>query len=229
MAGRPPKTKVEETTTTDEVVIENKSETNETDKLKAENSAMAEMLKQMQEQMAKMQAQISAPTQLVVAQTDKGLSGKKIKCINMMNNPLNVSTEEFGQGRVYSFDKYGDIRLIKFDDLADIVANYPNTIEKGLMLIANKEAVAELGLEEDYGDIVTKDAMDELVYLRRESDVDLFICMSQELQKSTATRIAELLNANEAMDFNYLRKIKDVTGFDIEDIAKELKEFDVKM
>ncbi len=225
MAGRPKK--VEETTTTDEVVIENKID--ETDKLKAENSAMAEQMKQMQEMMAQLQAQIASPTQVVVAQADKGLSGKKIKCINMMNNPLNVSTEPNGQGRVFSFDKYGDVRLIKFDDLADIVANYPNTIEKGLMLIANKEAVAELGLEDDYGDVLTKDVMDELVYLRRESDVDLFICMSAELQKSTATRIAELLNANESMDFNYLRKIKDVTGFDIEEIAKELKEFNVKM
>ena len=217
-AGRPKKV--------EEPIVEN----NDTNKLKEENSAMAEMLKQMQEQMAQLQAQVEASkSNVVIAQPEKTLNGKKVKCINMMNNPLNVSTEPDGQGRVFSFDKYGDSRLIKFDDLADIVASYPNTIEKGLLLIANKEAVAELGLEDDYGDIITKDAMDELVYLRRASDVDLFICMSPELQKSTATKIAELLNANESMDFNYLRKIKDVTGFDIEEIAKELKEFDVKM
>jgi ADP-ribose pyrophosphatase YjhB (NUDIX family) len=38
-----------------------------------------------------------------------------------------------------------------------------------------------------------------------------------------------LLNQNETMDFNYLRKIKDETGIDIEQIAKDLKEIEVKL
>lgn len=222
MAGRPKKE-------TKEVVIENKEVVTgiidtEKEELKAQNEQMAKMLKQMQAQLSKMQN-----TQVVVAQADKGLSGKKIKCINLMNNPLNVSTEPNGMGRVFSFNKYGETRLIKFDELADIVSSYPNTVEKGLLFIANKEAVEELGLSEEYEKMYTKDIIDELVYLRRENDADLFIGMVKELQESTSVKIAELLNQNETMDFNYLRKIKDETGIDIEQIAKDLKEIEVKL
>ena len=44
------------------------------------------------------------------------------------------------------------------------------------------------------------------------------------MQESTAVEIAKLMNANERMDYNYLREIKEKTGLDIEEIAKELKE-----
>lgn len=224
MAGRPSNKKTEE-------IIETKPTVTgvidtEKEDLKKQNEQMAEMLKQMQEQLIKLQ---SAPQVVVAQTTSNGLSGKKIKCINLMNNMLNVSTEPNGMGRVFSFDKYGDTRLINFDLLTDIVASYPNTVENGFMFIANKDAVEELGLTEEYKKIYTKDMIDELVYLRRENDVDLFIGMNKDLQESTARRIAELLNANETMDLNYLRKIKDETEIDIELIAKDLKEFDVKI
>ena len=82
---------------------------------------------------------------------------------------------------------------------------------------------------DEYEKMYTKDIIDELVYLRRENDADLFIGMVKELQESTSVKIAELLNQNETMDFNYLRKIKDETGIDIEQIAKDLKEIEVKL
>ena len=70
--------------------------------------------------------------------------------------------------------------------------------------------------------------MDKVVWLREESDLDLFLGMDINLQESAARRIAELMNANERMDYNYLRTIKEQTGIDIEAIAKELKELQRK-
>ena len=70
--------------------------------------------------------------------------------------------------------------------------------------------------------------MDKVVWLREESDLDLFLGMDVNLQESAAIRIAELLNANEKMDYNYLRTIKEQTGIDIEAIAKELKDLQRK-
>jgi len=228
MAGRPStKTKVEETKDIKAKEVENvtsEGNTSELEKAKVDNLAMAEMLKQMQAEMLKMKEQMDSKPNVVVAQ-DRGLTGKKIKCMNLMNNPLNISTEPDGRGRVYSFSKYGEFKMIKYDDLVDIVSSYPNTTEKGLFFICNKEAVEELGLTEDYEHIYSKEVLDELIYLRRDSDTDLFLCMSKEMQSTTATRIAELFNANETMDFNRIKKIKDETSFDIENIAKELKDF----
>ena len=80
-----------------------------------------------------------------------------------MRNPLNISTEPNGGGRTYSFKNYGDSRLIKFDDLSDIVASYPYTMEHGLAYICDKETVKELGLEEEYSKLLIKKEWTELL------------------------------------------------------------------
>ena len=224
MAGRPSTKVKEEVTSTDGVIVDNK----ELLKAQEDNLKMVKMMEMMQKEMEALKSQMNSNPSVSQVQ-EKGLNGKKIKCVNLMHNPLNVSTEPDGRGRMYSFNDYGDFKMIKYDDLVDIVTSYPNTIEKGLMFITNKDAVEELGLEEDYKYIYSKEVLDELVYLRRASDVDLFIGMSKEMQDTTALEIAKLFNLNETMDYNYLKKIKDVTGIDIEEKAKDLKEFDVQL
>ena len=188
--------------------------------LEEQNAKMAEMQKQIENN--------NQPQTVVVNNENNSIRGKKVKVVNLMQNPLNISTEQNGNGRVYSFKNYGDSRLIKFDDLADIVASYPYTMEHGLAYICDKEVVEELGLADDYDKLFDKETMDKVVKLREESDLDLFLGMDINLQESAAKRIAELINANERMDYNYLRIIKEKTGIDIEEIARELKDLQRK-
>ena len=221
--GRPPKSatvqvkkEVEKKEVSQENIIKQLME-----QLAEQNAKMAEMQKQIEEK--------SVPQTVVVNnESSSAMRGRKIKVINLMHNPLNIATQPNGRGRVYSFRNYGDSRLIKFDDLADIVASYPYTMEHGLAYICDKEAVEELGLSDEYTKLFDKERMDRVVWLREESDLDLFLGMDINLQESTARRIAELMNANERMDYNYLRTIKEKTGIDIEAIAKELKELQRK-
>jgi hypothetical protein len=220
--GRPPKstvTKVEN----NNIKTENQDDIIKKlmEQIEKQNAKMAEMQKQIE-------SSNTTPTVVVANDNSSVIRGKKIKVINLMQNPLNISTEPNGGGRVYSFKNYGDSRLIKFDDLADIVAAYPNTMEHGMAYICDKEAVEELGLSDEYSKLFDKERMDRVVWLREESDLDLFLGMDRNLQESAAIRIAELINANERMDYNYLRTIKENTGIDIEEIAKELKDLQRK-
>lgn len=218
--GRKPKVQVEEPKVEKDAIdleLEQKNDQSELIKqlmaqIEAQNKAMAEM-------QAKMNAQ---PT--VVVQKDNGMGAKKVKCINLMHNIVNVSTEPEGQGRLYMFEKYGDYKMIKYDDLSDIVSSYPYTMENGLIYICDRDVVESLGLSDEYEHLYTKEIMDRVVYLREQSDVDIFIGMEKHMQESTAVEIAKLMNANERMDYNYLREIKEKTGIDIEQIAKDLKE-----
>ena len=218
--GRPPKSE-----TTPKKVEEKKTDDSQEELIK-------KLMAQLEEQnakMAEMQKQIDNKSQTVVVNADNNaIRGKKVKVVNLMQNPLNLSTEPNGMGRIFTFNKYGDSKLIKFDDLADIVASYPYTMEHGLAYICDKEVVEELGLSDDYAKLFDKERMDKVVKLREESDLDLFLGMDINLQESAARRIAELINANERMDYNYLRTIKEKTGIDIEAIAKELKELQRK-
>lgn len=150
-------------------------------------------------------------------------TGKKIKCINLMHNMVNVATEEDGLGKVYSFKAYGDSQMIKFDDLANIVNNYPNTMESGLIYIADKQAVEELGLAEDYAKLYDKKTLDKIIRLRDSSDVDMLLGISnKELLESTIRAIAERINQNESYDYNNLNRIKVESGYDIVKIAEDL-------
>ena len=201
-------------------------------KVNSQDELIKQLMAQIEEQnkkMAEMQSQINnQPQTTIIQQSKNGLSGKKIKVVNLMHNPLNLSTEPNGMGRVFTFREYGDSRLIKYDDLADIVAAYPNTMESGCAYICDKEVVESLGLTEEYEKLFDKATMDRVVRLREDSDLELFLGMSKDLQESTARTIAERINANERVDYNYIKIIKDNTGIDIEEIAKNLKDFDKK-
>lgn len=221
MAGRPKKVEVIEETTIDKVEETTVIEDKEKEELKKKNDELAEMLLKLQAQLndvtTKMATGMSTqPTK------ESSLIGKKIKCINLMRNPLNVSTEPNGKGKMFEFQKYGETKLIKFDELSDIVSSYPNTTGQGLLYIANASAVEELGLSDEYENIHTKEMLDELIYLRRDMDVDVFVSMPKALQESTAVEIARLINANEAIDWNRQKKIKDATGINFEEIAKAI-------
>lgn len=198
----------------------------------SQDELIKKLMAQLEEQnikMAEMQKQIDNKSQTVVVNNENNtLRSKKVKVVNLMQNTLNISTEPNGAGRVFTFNKYGDSKLIKFDDLADIVSSYPYTMEHGLAFICDKEVVKELGLEDEYSKLFDKEMMDKVIWLREESDLDLFLGMDINLQESVARRIAELINANERMDYNYLRTIKEKTGIDIEEIARELKDLQRK-
>lgn len=217
--GRPPKS------ATSPKVEEKKIEN-------SQDEVIAKLMAQIEEQnkkMAELQSQINnQPKTQTIIQQNNGLSGKKVKVVNLMHNPLNISTEPNGMGRVYTFRDYGESRLIKYDDLADIVASYPHTMESGCAYICDKDVVESLGLSEEYEKLFDKETMDKVVWLRTESDLELFLGMADSLQESVAGKIAELINANERIDYNYIKIIKERTGIDIEEIAKDLKDFSKK-
>ena len=218
--GRPPKSattpKVDETKVT----------------VNGQDEIIKQLMAQIEEQnkkMAEMQSQINNQSQpATIIQNNNSMGAKKVKVVNLMHNPLNISTGPNGMGRVYSFREYGDSRLIKYDDLADIVAAYPNTMEGGLAYICDKEVVESLGLAEEYEKLFDKATMDRVIKLREQSDLELFLGMNKDLQESTAQKIAKRINENEQIDYNYINIIKNKTGIDIEEIAKNLKDFDKK-
>lgn len=181
-------------------------------------------------QMAELQEQINAKQSVIIQSTNESdkFGTKKIKCINLMHNPVNISTEANGNGKVYTFEKYGDSRLIRFDEIADIVSAYPNTMEKGYVYIANKDAVEALGLTEDYEKVYDKETMDKLIMLREEVDLELFLGLDDNLMESAVVEIAKRINANEQVDYNYLARIKAETKYDILAIAEDLKKATTK-
>ena len=219
--GRKPKVKTEATEAVIPVDTKGSVNVDQSELIKQLMAQIEAQNKAMEELQAKVATQT---TPVVVAQNT--LSGKKIKCINLMHCVVNISTEPDGQGRVYTFDEYGAYKMIKFDDLSDIVSAYPYTMEHGLIYICDKNAVKELGLEEEYAKLYTKEIMDKIPYLREQADVDMFLGMEKNMQESTALEIAKLIKAGERVDRNFIFDIKEKSGIDIEQLVEELKDED---
>ena len=86
-----------------------KSENTPKDVEKKVDNSQEELIKklmaQLEEQnakMAEMQKQIDNKSQTVVVNADNNaIRGKKVKVVNLMQNPLNLSTEPNGMGRIF--------------------------------------------------------------------------------------------------------------------------------
>ena len=196
--------------------IENElKETKQT--LQDTKSALQESLDLIKE----LKSQLNQQPQVIV-QNDKRVNSK-IKCINLAHNPVNVSTMPNGQGRVYTFNEYGQVQYIRYDDLLDIISSYPNTMGSGLIYVADKDFCEEQGLYDNEEVVYTKELIDKVVYLRDDVDVDVLCGMSAPLLETTIREIAKLYNNNEAMEANKLELIKRNTGYDIVKIAEDIK------
>lgn len=202
---------------------ETKTTTTRSRKPKAEVS-QEDIIAQLMAKIEELQNKIDNQPQSNYIRTEENFGGKKIKVISLVQGILNLSTEPDGQGRVYTFNKYSDSRMIRFDDLNDIISNYPVATEEGYFYITNKDVVKYFDLEEEYSKIYTKEMIDGIIKLQTDSDVDFLLGMNKDLRESTIMAIAERINSGERMDYNNLRRIKDEINVDIEDIANKLKE-----
>ncbi len=184
-----------------------------------------EMISQMSEKMAEMQKNIDDnKNQPIIIKEERGFGSKKIKCINLLHNPLNVSTGERGKGKVYSFEKYGDSKMINGDHLYMICESYPRTMELGALYICDSDFVEDVGLSSVYeSKIYTPENVTKITYMRDETDVDMFLNMNDIFKQSIAVEIARNLSNGERIDFNFLEKIKQKTEYDISKLAEEIK------
>ena len=213
-AGRPKKTTEEPNVEIEEIVEEVKEEASveKQDNTDALKEAM-ELIAKMQEELAILKEEKSQPVSTVL-QTSSPTS-RKVKCVSIAHHPVNVSTQAKMNGKVFKFAKYGQVIQMKYDELLDVLASYPNTMASGLIYICDRDIIEDNGLEEAYENIYSKDIMDKIVYLREESDAHLI-----NLKESTIVKVVQLYKDGEKMDATALMVLRD-NGIDIVELAKE--------
>lgn len=220
-AGRKPKEKVESTTTDEVKVVENKVD--ETDKLKAENSAMAEMLKQMQEQMDKLQAQMSYQPQVFVTNESNSDSTRTILVTGTLPFTQAITTEPFGRGRAYVFEGLYETKPIPFTDMQKIVITCEEMLKDGRILLKNQKDYEDLQIGYVYDLVPTLDSIKELAELKTSESVDVLLSLSREMQEGIIALIATNIVNGKSYDYNIIKELKD-EGIDIDKYVETLKE-----
>lgn len=216
--------------------------------VKVENNSNDELIKQLMKQVANLTKQVedakkqadsannekSDLQQLVDAlQANQRPIDKlptKVKVISLLENQLNLSTQPSGQGKVYSFAKLGDAKIIRMQDLEEIlsIAQYRDQAEKGYYYICNADVIEEFGLTEEYEYIFNDKVLADVETLKSDNAVDIFVGLNKTVQDSLARKMAENIANGARLDRNKLEDIRLATDIDIEKMANDFKEFKEK-
>jgi hypothetical protein len=219
MAGRPStKTTTPKVEEEKVVVIDNTEELN---KAKEENKQLADMLKQMQEQMVAMQSQINQPQQVILNQNSDAT--KVVKVTSLLPNMLNLTTEPNGKGKVYTFRKFGEVKPIPFTDLQRIIIANETFFEKGYVVLPSQKEYENLLIGHIYDTILSKETVEKVILLKDEESVDIILDTTEDMQEKLISLIAENIVKGVSYDYNKIKELED-EGLMINELVALLKE-----
>lgn len=158
-----------------------------------------------------------------------GDNTKDVFVTSLTVGELNLSTEGYGRGEIYTFSNIGEEQSIPLEDLKKIVKNNKKFIDGGNVFINDDEVVKSLKLNNIYKKLLSYDEMQGLFKKDRDAFEKVFVGMTDN-QKETLKRIIfEKLKENEkSVDMNIVQVINDVMDIDIMDDfknSKKLSEF----
>lgn len=184
------------------------------------------LLNQMKE-MQTMFAQITSQQQPVQNITQYiGENNKDVIVTSLTVGQLNLSTEGYGQGEIYTFEHIGEEQSIPLEDLKKIIKNNKSFVEGGNFFINDDDVVKSQKLTNIYKKLLSYDEMLDLFNKDRSAFEKVFANMTAN-QKETLKRIIfEKLNENEkSVDMNIVQVINDNLGIDIMDDFRNQKIF----
>lgn len=214
--GRKPSTK----TTTEEPIVVNNDLQTELDKTKKEKDDLANMLKLMQEQMAQMQEQINNKNNnngnVIINQNDN--LTRTVEVISLIGNTYNLCTQPLGQGKVYTFEKFGEKKSIRFSDMQDILTLVTPQFEEGFAVLTNKKDYDDLGIGYIYDNVMSKDKLEKLILLKDEDSVDIILELNEDMQDKVVELIARNISNGVSYDYNKIKQLED-EGFEINELV----------
>ena len=213
-------------TTTEKVVNKkSKEETIVDDKLKAENDALKKKINDIQAQIDRM-LEIQSQPQTQVVNTSKANKTVKVTSLLSCAYVLNTSTDS-KKGKTYTFDKFGDSKMIRMNDMVDILSLYQHQFEEGMAIFENRQDAIDLDVEYIFDLAPTKQYMERVILLKSYDDVDFILGLSKDMQENIMTLIAENIKNGVNYDYNIIEELKN-EGLDITQLVDKLKAFEVE-
>lgn len=217
--GRPKKIKEEPNTPTP------------TDNLKQENQKLRKELDELKQLILGLTQNQSQPTEKIATinkieiDDDNEYSeikpNKYIKVMSLNFGQLNLTTAPKGQGKLFTFPKFGDVKNIIYSELADIIHNHQSFAEKGRFYIFDKQVVKNHGLVEYYEKLLTKEMIEKILDYNKDDIVNLFKNATDAQQETIINLLIKKLVAGEELDINKIDIISRLSSVDIYKIANE--------
>lgn len=154
---------------------------------------------------------------LSISQTDY------VKVVSLLPYRLNLCTREKGQGRVYRFDKFGQVKRIIYSDLADIIEVNRGFLESGYFIILSPKVIRLHGLDDISASILTKEKIEQVVD-GMDDKLALYSSANKEQQELIVELFINKLVSNpESVDLNMVDKLSRLSGVNISEKAQDAK------
>jgi hypothetical protein len=189
-----------------------KNETNEVEKLKSMVERLSKQLSDMKDKKE------------VKPRGEKEISPNTyIKVMSLVNNKLNLSTKARGQGKVFSFEKFGQIKQMFYSELLDIIEAHPNFFEAGYFYVLDQNVINSGNYNELYEKILTKDQMEQILNGTNQA-IPLFESCNEKQRGVICNFFIQKMINGENVDYNLLSNITRISGIDIVKRVQEIKE-----
>ena len=147
-----------------------------------------------------------------------------IKVISLCPYKLNLSTKPRGEGRIFGFSRFGEVKRIRYSDLVEILEVHNKFLEDGFFAIMDEEILRKHGLEESYGKVLTKENIDAIVESNQSDAVSLFKNANDRQKELIILMFINKVVNGEEVDLNFLDRVSRVAGYSIHERALQTKE-----
>jgi hypothetical protein len=147
-----------------------------------------------------------------------------VKVMSLLPYQLNLCTREYGQGKIYKFEKLFAIKKIIYSDLVDIIEVNARFLEEGKFIILNPKVVRLHGLDEIYTKILTKEKIEKILEGTDEG-IALYSTANEGQQKVIVGLLIEkLIKDPTSLDMNMIDKLSRLSGVKIAERAESSRQ-----
>lgn len=143
-------------------------------------------------------------------------NNKDVTLTSLTVGELNLSTEGYGQGEVYTFSHYGEQQAVPYDDLKKLIKNNKRFFEGGNVFINDEEVVKEQKLVNVYKKLLSYEQMEKIFSEDRDVFEEIYKGMTGNQKETLKGIIFDKLNENEkSVDMNIVQILNEDMGIDI--------------
>lgn len=143
-------------------------------------------------------------------------NNKDVTLTSLTVGELNLSTEGYGQGEVYTFSHYGEQQAVPYDDLKKLIKNNKRFFEGGNVFINDEEVVKEQKLVNVYKKLLSYEQMEKIFSEDRSVFEEIYKGMTGNQKETLKGIIFDKLNENEkSVDMNIVQILNEDMGIDI--------------
>lgn len=202
---------------------ENKKLRSELDELKQMVLNLTQNLQEQQTiQIAPTVESTNINTNPIIDEDDSDIRPNKyIKVMSLNFGKLVLSTESKGQGKVFVFNKFGDVKNIVYSELANLIHHQQSFAEQGRFYVFDKQVIKNHGLVEYYEKFMTKEMIDNILNHNREEIVNLFNNTTKTQRDVIVNLLIKKIVDGEDVDITKVDIISRLTEVNIYDIARD--------